>query len=28
VTYFAWYGYVISFGLTIIAFQIFKKQSK
>jgi len=28
VTYFAWYGYVISFVLTIIAFQIFKKQSK
>jgi membrane protease YdiL (CAAX protease family) len=28
VSYFAWYGYLISFVLSIIAFQIFKKQSK
>jgi len=28
VTYFAWYGYIISFALSIIAFQIFKKQAK
>ena len=27
-SYFAWYGYVISFTLTIIAFQLFNKQSK
>ncbi|MEJ7556997.1 MAG: CPBP family intramembrane glutamic endopeptidase [Pedobacter sp.] len=28
VSYFAWYGYVISFALSIIAFQLFKKQSE
>jgi membrane protease YdiL (CAAX protease family) len=28
VSYFAWYGYIISLVLSIIAFQIFKKQSK
>jgi membrane protease YdiL (CAAX protease family) len=28
VNYFAWYGYVLSFALTIIAFHLFKKQSK
>jgi membrane protease YdiL (CAAX protease family) len=27
-SYFAWYGYVTSFALSILAFQIFKKQSK
>jgi membrane protease YdiL (CAAX protease family) len=27
-SYFAWYGYVLSFVLTIIVFQLFKKQSK
>jgi membrane protease YdiL (CAAX protease family) len=28
VSYFAWYGYVISFALSIFAFQLFKKLSK
>jgi membrane protease YdiL (CAAX protease family) len=28
VSYFAWYGYVLSFALTILTFQIFKKLSK
>jgi membrane protease YdiL (CAAX protease family) len=28
VSYFAWYGYILSFALTILTFQIFKKLSK
>ena len=28
VSYFAWYGYILSFALTIVTFQIFKKLSK